>query len=75
MDANHQCLLSTVRADMERGVWIDTRAGKITPRAYATRWLEQRPDLRPRTVELYEGELRLHILPWAGRARVGQDQR
>jgi integrase len=41
-------------------------AGKVTLREYATRWLDQRADLRPRTVELYEGELRLHILPPLG---------
>ena len=61
-----EAYLSTVRADMERGTWVNPAAGKVTLRAYATRWLEQRPDLRPRTVELYEGELRLHILPVLG---------
>ncbi len=44
---------------MERGVWVNPAAGKVTLRAYATRWLDQRADLRPRTIELYEGELRL----------------
>jgi len=58
--------LSTVRADMERGRWIDPAARQITLRKYATRWLELRPGLRPRTVELYESELRLHILPALG---------
>ena len=54
-----EAYLSTVRADMERGVWVNPAAGKVTLRAYATRWLDQRADLRPRTIELYEGELRL----------------
>lgn len=58
--------LSTVRADMERGHWISPASGRVSLRDYATRWLEHRPDLRPRTVELYEGELRLHILPVLG---------
>ena len=58
--------LSTVRADMERSQWVNPSSGKVTLREYATRWLELRPDLRPRTVELYEGELRLHILPVLG---------
>lgn len=61
-----EAYLATVRTDMERGTWIDPRGGQITLRAYATRWLDQRPDLRPRTVELYEGQLRLHILPALG---------
>lgn len=58
--------LSTVRADMERGRWVDPAARQVTLREYATRWLELRPGLRPRTVELYESELRLHILPALG---------
>lgn len=58
--------LATVRADMERGQWVNPTSGKIPFREYATKWLEQRPDLRPRTQELYEGELRLHILPVLG---------
>lgn len=61
-----EAYLSTVRADMERGTWIDPIAGQVTLRDYATTWLDQRPDLRPRTVELYEGGLRLHILPVLG---------
>lgn len=61
-----EAYLSTVRADMERGTWVNPIAGKVTLREYSTTWLEQRPDLRPRTVELYEGELRLHILPVLG---------
>ena len=61
-----EAYLSTVRADMERGQWVNPASGKVTLRSYATKWLAQRPDLRPRTVELYEGELRLHILPVLG---------
>ncbi len=61
-----EAYLSTVQADMERGQWVNPASAKVTLRSYATKWLAQRPDLRPRTVELYEGELRLHILPVLG---------
>ena len=58
--------LAGVRADLTRGRWSEPRAAAVPLREYATRWLAQRPDLRPRTVELYESELRLHILPALG---------
>jgi integrase len=64
--------LARVRTDIERGVWVDPEAGRVTLRDYATRWLAERPNLRPRTVELYEGELRLHILPAIGDVELGQ---
>lgn len=38
---------------------------------YATAWVAARK-LRPRTRELYEGQLRLHILPILGSARVAR---
>jgi hypothetical protein len=58
--------LSTVWADLERGTWVNPIAAKVTLREYSTNPLEQRPDLRPQTVELYRAELWLHILPVLG---------
>jgi integrase len=53
--------LSTVEADMVRGDWVDPDAGKITFGEYADWWIEQRP-ARPRTKQIYEGQLK-HITP------------
>ncbi|MDH4074880.1 MAG: site-specific integrase [Acidimicrobiia bacterium] len=53
--------LATVEADMIRGVWVDPDAGRIPFGKYATRWVAERP-VRPRTREVYEGQLR-HIVP------------
>ena len=54
------------RADRSRGSWIDPRGGKLTLRAFAELWMDQKADLTPATRVLYEGELRLHILPGLG---------
>jgi len=64
--------LAGVRVDLERGSWIDPDAGCIRLADYATQWLAERPGLRPRTHELYEGELRLHILPALGELQLRQ---
>ena len=40
------------------GGYVDPAAGQVTFSSFAKRWLSGRPDLRPRTLELYEGLLR-----------------
>ena len=64
--------LASVRSDVGRGSWIDPDAGKVKFGEYSSRWLAERPQLRPRTRELYEGELRLHIIPALGETELGQ---
>ena len=54
------------RAARIRGTWVDPNAGKVRLDEFANHWLDQRTNLRPRTVELYEYLLRLHILPMLG---------
>ncbi|HSM67484.1 MAG TPA: tyrosine-type recombinase/integrase, partial [Ilumatobacteraceae bacterium] len=53
--------LATVEADMIRGFWVDPDADRVPFGKYATRWVAERP-VRPRTREIYEGQLR-HIVP------------
>ena len=62
--------LAQTRADIDRGSWLDPARGDVALDEYATRWLADRPNLRPRTIELYEGLLRLHILPTFGERPV-----
>jgi integrase len=51
-----------------RGDWHDPDAGDVAFKEYATDWLRDRT-LTPKTRQLYEGLLRLHILPtFAGMA-------
>jgi integrase len=64
--------LAGVRADLDRGVWLDPGAGKVSVADYSVRWLRERPQLRPRTVELYEGLLRNHINPALGATQMNQ---
>ncbi len=59
-------------ADQTRGAWIDPARGRLLVADYATRWLAERAQLRPRTFELYEGLLRLHVLPALGHVELGK---
>ena len=63
--------LAAAIADRHRGSWIDPRDGRVTFEAYSQQWLHERATLRPRTRELYEGLLRLHIVPFFGRTELG----
>ena len=53
------------------GSWRDPALAKVRLSEYTTWWLENRPELRPRTRELYSGLLRLHIEPHLGDCRFG----
>jgi integrase len=58
--------LAATRADVERGHWVNPHSGQASLRDYSETWLGQRPNLRPRTQELYASLLRRHILPGLG---------
>ncbi len=60
------------RRALDRGDWIDPRHATVTFEVYSKRWLRQRTDLRPRTLELYESLLRRHLLPTFGALPVGK---
>ncbi len=64
--------LAATRADLERGTWQDPDAGKVIFRESAETSLSHKPELRPRTREGYEINLRLHILPVLGDAELGK---
>jgi len=48
---------------LDKGSWIDPRHASETFGDYSKRWMKERHDLRPRTVELYESLLKIHIRP------------
>ena len=64
--------LSKIELELRSGMWVSPEAGRISFADYSRRWLDERTALRPRTVELYEGLLRLHLLP-AFASGIGHD--
>ncbi|MEV4249147.1 site-specific integrase [Streptosporangium canum] len=57
--------LTRKEAEIHEQEWTDPDAGKIHFRDYAASWMTERK-LRPKTAQLYEGLLRLHITPTLG---------
>jgi integrase len=64
--------LSLIEAQLTRGEWIDPERSKIRLHDYAERWIAQRPNLRPRTVQLYTWLLGKHITPYIGAMPIGK---
>lgn len=63
--------LTLAEAQITRQEWINPERGKVTLADYGSRWITQRPNLRPRTVALYRQLFRCHIEPTPGRVAVG----
>lgn len=55
--------LASVETDQARGAWVDPRAGKTPFADYARIWLGGQARITRRTREIYEAQLRLHVLP------------
>lgn len=67
-DAAH--FLAVVESQLARSEWRDPARADVPLGEYAADWIEQRPGLRPRTVELYRWILRKHIAPLLGARRL-----
>ncbi len=61
------------RVELEKaeGVYRDPSAAKVPLAERARAWLEGRHDLRPSTRAIYDGVLRLHVLPRLGDRPIG----
>jgi integrase len=55
--------LTFKETEIRRGDWIDPLAARTPFADFAEAWVEERPNLRPKTRELYRYLLRAHILP------------
>ena len=62
--------LTRKEAEILNGEWINPEAGRVPFAEYAAAWIEERPDLRPKTVRLYRYLLRTHLRPSFGRRAV-----
>ncbi|HET7487122.1 MAG TPA: tyrosine-type recombinase/integrase [Acidimicrobiales bacterium] len=74
-DAEHA--LGSALSDQSRGRWRRPDSGVVQFGAYAEQWVASRlgrggAPLRPRVRELYEGQLRLHLLPTFGTVAIGR---
>jgi integrase len=54
--------LTRTEAELLDGDWIDPDAGLIPFAEYAAAWIEERPNLRPKTIQLYRYLLRRHLV-------------
>jgi integrase len=62
--------LTLTEAEIIKSDWIDPDAGRVNFGEYAATWIEERPALRPKTIELYRYLLRRHLLHAFGRSLV-----
>ena len=75
--ADAEQVLAGAVADQGRGRWVRPDSGSITFSDYASPWVASRlgrggAPLRPRVRELYDGQLRLHVLPTFGAVPLGR---
>jgi len=64
--------LTLTEARMVRDEWIAPERARILLKDYSERWISQRPNLRPRTVDLYTWILGKHVTPYLGAVPVGR---
>nr|WP_220449727.1 N-terminal phage integrase SAM-like domain-containing protein [Nonomuraea longispora] len=64
--------LSLIEAKLITGDWTDPQRAKVKLGDYADKWITERTNLRPRTVEIYRGLLKRYISPHLGGVPVGK---
>jgi integrase len=62
--------LTVKEAEIISGDWINPDAGRVNFDKYAAAWIEERPGLRAKTIELYRYLLRYHLSPTFGAKTV-----
>ena len=64
--------LVMTEAEILADEWINPDDGKVPFGKYAEEWIDERADLRPKTVELYRYLLRRHLSPTFGTRAVAE---
>ncbi|MFI6921969.1 tyrosine-type recombinase/integrase [Nonomuraea spiralis] len=64
--------LTKKEAEIHAGDWLNPDLGKVSFKEYGTAWVEERPGLRPKTLQLYEGLLRIHLVPTFGNRTMSE---
>ncbi|MGP4096533.1 N-terminal phage integrase SAM-like domain-containing protein [Nonomuraea sp. KM90] len=64
--------LTKKEAELLAGDWLNPDLGKVAFKEYGSTWIDERPGLRPKTVQLYEGLLRIHLLPSFGNCAMSE---
>lgn len=63
--------LSLVEAELARGQWKPPHRENVTVDAFGARWIDERPGLRPRTVDLYRWLFKKYVQPNLGKVKLG----
>ncbi|MCW2900226.1 MAG: site-specific integrase [Streptosporangiaceae bacterium] len=63
--------LTLKEAEIVSGDWLNPDAGRVSFKEYAEAWVSERPGLRVKTIERYEGVVRLYLVPTFGALAVG----
>jgi integrase len=58
--------LTLTEAEIVRGEWLNPDRGRVPFADYAKAWVAERPNLRPKTKQIYEGLVRPHLSPVLG---------
>jgi integrase len=64
--------LTLTEAQIFSGDWTDPERGKIPLRTYGAAWIKERPNLRPKTLELYRWLFERYIVPRLGGVQIGK---
>jgi integrase len=58
--------LALTEAEIIHGDWLNPDTSRVLFADYARSWVAERPNLRPKTLQLYNGLVRLHLVPTLG---------